>query len=321
MSVYTSLSLPQLKQLLAQHDLGEILSYEGISDGIENTNYRIQTDAGRYILTIFEQYKATDLPYFLQLMAFLRSQGLTVPDPVADTRQQVLMSWQSKPAALFNHLSGQSNFHPQIEHCRQIGSALGQFHRLGQQFPLYKSNEWGSQWIQQTGNVLLQDSLDENDAQLLADELIFQKKHRDQTLPRGVIHADLFRDNVLFDENHLSGILDFYTACNAPLLFDLAVTVNDWCSNDDEPDSYLHYAKAKALIEAYEQVRPLKDKERQYWPVMLRVAALRFWLSRLLYRQSRQEAHLFQDKNPDVLKYLLLKHRENEVFCQSLMYS
>lgn len=324
MSVYTSLSLSQLKQFLNQYELGEIIHYEGISDGIENTNYRIRTTNGQYVLTIFEQYKAGELSYFLQLMAFLRSHGMIVPEPVADSRQQLLTTWQAKPAALFNKLPGRSILHPDISHCQQIGSSLALLHKTGQQFPLHRDNEWGHLQTKITAAKLLDGSttvrLDKDDAQLLSDELLFQQQFQQksihQTLPHGVIHADLFCDNVLFENDRISGIVDFYTACNTRLLYDLAITVNAWCLDEHQ---YLDFNKARAMIAAYEQIRPLNKHEQQNWSAMLRAAALRFWLSRLLFRQSLKEAELALDKDPDVLKCLLLKHRENISFCQSIV--
>ncbi len=320
MSVYTALSPYQLKQLLSQYELGEFQYYEGISDGIENTNYHVQTTSGYYVLTIFEHYKAEELPYFLKLMAFLQSHNITVPSPIPNANEQVLSSWQSKPAALFNRLAGQSILQAEITHCQQIGKALAHLHIIGQKFPLNRKNEWGHQQLQQIGREQLAQSkttpLNKNDTQLLSDELNFQQQNYDKSLPQGIIHADLFRDNVPFENNKLSGILDFYTACNDALLLDLAITVNDWCLGDN---SYLDFNKTQAMIIAYEQIRSLNQNEKQSWSTMLRAAALRFWLSRLLYRQSGKEAELTQDKDPNVLKSLLQKHRENISFCQSLI--
>lgn len=326
MAVYTSLSLAQVKQLLAPYELGTIISYAGIADGIENTNYHVKTSTGNYVVTIFEHYNAQQLSYFLQLMCFLRNHGMTVPEPVTDSSQQILNLWQTKPVALFKRLPGKSILQPGISHCRQIGTALAQLHQLGKHFSLHRSNPWGFSQLQSIGKAHC-DHLDKDDALLLCDELSFQHEHRDHNLPRGVIHADLFRDNALFDsqfkDDQLSGILDFYSACHAPLLFDLAISVNDWCLSDAH---YLDVNKAKSLLNAYEQVRPLNDNEKHNWPTMLRAASLRFWLSRLSYQQAcrqqfNKEAQLTLDKDPDVLKYLLIKHRENTTFCQSLIYS
>ncbi|MCW8929996.1 MAG: phosphotransferase, partial [Gammaproteobacteria bacterium] len=265
--------------------------------------------------------------------AYLRNHGLSAPCPIQDVNQHHLTTWQSKPAALFDQLPGQSILQPELEHCRQIGKALAQLHLIGQQFPLQRNNEWGFHWAQHTGkrfiNTFIGTSestqLNQDDKQLLSDELLFQKEFQQsiqedslhQPLPQGIIHADLFCDNVLFDNNQLSGILDFYTACNGYLLYDLAITVNAWCIGTD---NYLDPTKAKTMIEAYEQLRPLTQNEQHHWSTLLRAAGLRFWLSRLLYQDSRKEAELTQDKDPDVLKCLLLKHRENVTFCQSLCF-
>lgn len=315
MSVYTALSQLQLKQLLSTYNTGEILHYEGISDGIENTNYLVQSSTNHYILTIYEHFSAAQLPFFLQLLAFFRSNGLIVPEPIRTQNQQYLTHWQNKPAALFKRLPGHSILSPQINHCQQLGTALAQLHQTGQQFPLQRKNNRGLQWLASTAEQLLP-QLSADEASLLRDELLFQQHNPPQELPQGIIHADLFCDNTLFEQEQLSGILDFYNACNDSLLFDLAVVVNDWCIAED---NYLDFDKARAMLSAYEQIRPLTANERQHWPVMLRTTVLRFWLSRLLFRQSRQLAQLAPDKDPDVLKCLLLQHRENHSFCQALI--
>ncbi|MCU7940392.1 MAG: homoserine kinase [gamma proteobacterium symbiont of Bathyaustriella thionipta] len=325
MAVYTSLSLTQLKQLLTHYELGNIISFAGIADGIENTNYYVNTNTGNYVLTIFEHYTAQELSYFLHLMHFLRQHGMIVPEPIADSKQQTLNTWQTKPFALFNRLSGKSIVQSNTAHCRQIGTALGQLHQIGQNFTFHRSNPWGFSQIQAIGKAQ-EPHLDKDDALLLSDELSFQYNNLDHHLIKSVIHADLFRDNVLFESRskalHLSGILDFYTACHAPLLFDLAICVNDWCPGKD---NYLDLNKTRALLNAYQQVRPLDDNEKQNWSTMLRAAALRFWLSRLSfqqvkYQQVNTKTELTPDKDPDVLKCLLLKHRENITFCQSLIH-
>ncbi|MCN4144866.1 MAG: phosphotransferase [Thiohalomonas sp.] len=214
-------------------------------------------------------------------------------------------------------LPGKSILQPGISHCRQIGTAMAQLHQVGKHFSLHRSNPWGFSQIQSIGKAHCE-HLDKDDALLLCDELSFQHEHMDHNLPRSVIHADLFRDNALFDsqfkDDQLSGILDFYTAWHAPLLFDLTISVNNWYLGDDH---YLDLNKAKSL---------LNDNEKHNWPTMLRAASLRFCLSRLSSQQtSRQqfnkEAKLTLDKDPNVLKCLLLKHRENSTFCQSLIYS
>jgi len=326
MSVYTSLSPFQLKELLKPYQLGKITHYAGISDGIENSNYRLTTTNGEYILTIYEHFKAHELNYFLKLLSFLHQQGMNVPQIIPDSNQQLLTSTQSqKPAAIFHQLPGNSILNPEISHCQQIGTALAQIHITGLNFPLQRPNAHGYHWAQKTGqqliNHLKQTELSANDRNLLSDELLYQKNIWEntlqQSLPQGTIHADLFYDNALFENGQLSGILDFYTACNDSLLYDLAITVNAWCFVSNTPESKVisGLEGAQAMIAAYEQFRPLTKNEHQQWPAMLRAAALRFWLSRLIHRQSTLETELAADNNPDkspdVLKYLLLKHRDS----------
>ncbi len=315
MSVYTALSPSQLKQLLSAYNTGEVLHYAGISDGIENTNYHVQTSCGDSILTIYEHFSAEQLPFFLQLLAFFRASNLIVPEPIPTRQQQYFTHWQGKPAALFKCLPGQSILSPDTGHCRQLGTTLAKLHKAGQQFPLQRKNNRGMSWMLGTAEQLLP-QLTPKEAALVKDELLFQQQNPAQQLPQGIIHADLFCDNSLFEQDQLSGIVDFYNACNDSLLFDLAVVVNDWCLADD---NYLDLNKARAILGAYEQIRPLTSAERRHWPVMLRTSVLRFWLSRLQFRQSRQTAQLAPDKDPDVLKYLLLKHRKNHSFCQTLI--
>jgi len=333
MAVYTFLNHTHIRQLLACYNSGSLISYAGIADGIENSNYHIETTTGHYILTIFEHYNTAQLDYFLQLLHFFGQHGLPVPEPVPDKKQQILHNWQDKPLALFKRLAGKSILRPDNSHCRQIGTLLGRLHQIGKKFSLLRTNPWGSAQIQIIGKKHLS-GLNKDDALLLSDELHFQYKNNNASLTHSVIHADLFCDNALFDNNTLSGIVDFYSACTAPLLFDLAICVNDWCINDHFNDShYIDRNKAKALLNAYIQVRPLDDTEKQHWSTMLRAAALRFWLSRLSHQQAknlqRTKSHLKEkkgteltlDKDPDVLKCLLIKHRENITFCQSLIES
>nr|WP_198263076.1 phosphotransferase [sulfur-oxidizing endosymbiont of Gigantopelta aegis] len=198
MAVYTSLSRIQIEQLLAPYKLGEIKHYEGISDGIENTNYRIITDTSNYILTIYEHFNAEEVPFYLQLLAFLRNHDIPVPEQVK--KNQALGFWQEKPVAVFKCLPGQSLIKPKAHHCQQIGTALAQIHRIGQNFPSTQQNAWGAGWLQSTGKTLLS-QLAKDDARLLQDELLFQQQYvlntAHQSLPQGIIHADLFRDNAL----------------------------------------------------------------------------------------------------------------------------
>ncbi len=325
MAVYTPLSLTQAEQLLAPYALDPIIQHSGISDGIENTNYLTSTLNNGYILTIFEHYTAPQLDYFFQLLEYLSKQGIPVPQRIKPALQpHSLPTWHDKPIALFQQLAGNSIQHSSAQHCTQIGQALAQLHIAGKNFTLMRKNPWTLTQIVNISHTLV-DFLTPQEHALLKDELSFQQKITNNDLPQGLIHADLFRDNALFVEDQLSGIVDFYEACHAPFLFDIAISVNDWCIGDDQ---YIDAQKTRAFLHAYEGIRPLTDNEKQQYSTMLRLAALRFWLSRLRYQHSNQQAgkdhelitHSDQNKDPDVLKSLLLKHREQITFCQSLLY-
>lgn len=331
MSVYTTINHSQLLTLLSDYPLiqsGQLLEFNAISNGIENTNYHLLTQQGGYILTIYEQFKADQLSWYLQLLQSLKNRGLPVPQVVADKNQQLFCHWQEKPAALFEQIDGQHIEHTSVEHCRQIGTFLGQFHSYSRHYTEIKANPWDYQGIlSKAVQLKAWSALSTEDEKLLNLELGWQRQFSAAELPQGIIHADLFRDNALFHKQILSGVLDFYSACTGALLFDLAVVVNDWCT---EPDYRLNQDKARSLIHCYQKYRPLVDSEYQQWPAMLRFAVLRFWVSRLIHQwqQNLKQNHangpkqnspdLVQDKDPDVLKYLLKNHRDNPLLHQLL---
>lgn len=305
MSVYTAVERDELEAFLQNYSLGELLEYEGISAGIENTNYFVTTSDQSMVLTLFEHHSAGELSYFLELMAFLSEHAIPSAHPIADNQGSYLRVLNGKPAALVQRLKGRGIDHPSSEQCAAIGHALAQLHLAGQQFQGHRPNDRGPHWWRLTRDAIF-DHLDAADQALLEEELVFQTAHRFDALPRGVIHADLFRDNALFDGNTLTGLIDFYYACNDVLLYDVAVTVNDWCS---APHGAVDLAKARALLGAYRQVRPISDEELQAWPVMLRAAALRFWLSRLRDLHFPREGELTHTKDPNVFKRILLQRK------------
>ncbi len=301
MSVYTTIERSTLEQFLRRYDLGALVSFEGISAGIENTNYFVTTERGEYVLTIFEELSAEELPYFLDLMAFLAEHGVPCAHPEADREGRYLQSLMAKPAALVRRLAGASVEHPNTVQCAAIGAALAVMHREGRRFPRRRDNPRGPRWWAETARQVLP-RLAPEDAELLQEELRFQRLHKLADVPRGVIHADLFRDNALFVKDALTGIIDFYYACNDALLYDLAVTVNDWCST---ADGSLDAARLTALLEAYRPIRSFTPMERGAWPVMLRAAALRFWLSRLKDLHFPKEGEITHTKDPDVFRRIL----------------
>ena len=304
MSVYTSISEEELGAFLADYDAGALVSYEGIESGIENTNYFVTTDRGEYVLTIFEQHTREELRFFLELTAFLAEHAVPCAHPSRNRFDGYLGELKDKPAALVDRLPGASVEQADTEQCAAVGQVLAQLHRAGQEFPLDRANDRGPHWWRETAAAVLP-KLDAADAELLRSELAYQTERRAAALPRGIIHADLFRDNVLFRNHELSGLIDFYYACRDVLLYDVAVTVNDWCSSADgalDPD------RARALLGAYNSIRPLQPAERDHWQAMVRAAALRFWLSRLRDMHFPREGEMTHIKDPDVFKHILL-HR------------
>ena len=308
MSVYTTVSEQALTQFLSEYSIGGLISLTGISDGIENTNYFVETSEGHYVLTLFETLTAEELPFFLDLMAHLNEHQVPSAHPIADNHQNYLKTLCGKPAALVQRLTGKSVTEPNLKQCAALGKALGHAHVVTQNFSGQRSNRRGPHWWQQTSQQLIP-HLSPEEKQLLEDELSFQAEHRNDNLPRGVIHADLFRDNALFDGDKLTGIIDFYYACNDVLLYDVAVTVNDWCSH---PDGRLDNARCQHFLQAYQQERPLTDNEKTDWPLMLRAAALRFWLSRLQDKHFPREGEMTHIKNPTVFEDILRHRRLNK---------
>lgn len=302
MSVYTTIERDELEDFLRNYPAGKLKQFEGISAGIENTNYFVDTDKNRFVLTIFEALSKDELPYFLDLMAHLAEHEVPSAHPKADNQGHYLSELKGKPAALVQRLTGRSITEPSITHCAALGKALGHLHVVGQSFTGHRSNERGPHWWHETAKIVMPHLADDQQ-QLLKNELDFQKQHAHDDLPRGVIHADLFRDNALFDGEQLTGIIDFYYACDDVLLYDVAVTVNDWCGNED---GSLNKARLNALLDAYQQERPLTEQEQQAWPVMLRAAALRFWLSRLQDKYFPREGEITHIKDPDAFKRILI---------------
>lgn len=308
MSVYTRVERHELEEFLRHYRLGELEDFAGISAGIENTNYFVTTTRGQYVLTLFEALGADELPYFLGLMAHLAEHNVPSAHPMPDEKGRYLRTLNGKPAALVVRLAGHSVENPNPAQCAQLGQALGHMHVAGQSFEAYRENRRGPHWWQVTARQVLP-RLSGEEARLLQDELEFQRQHRHDALPKGVIHADLFRDNALFVGNQLTGIIDFYYACNDVLLYDVAVTVNDWCTL---VDGRLDAERCDALLQAYQKERGFDRVEQAAWPVMLRAAALRFWLSRLQDMHFPREGEITHIKDPAVFRRILENRIANQ---------
>ncbi len=308
MSVYTVVEKDELEAFLGNYSLGELLEFQGISAGIENTNYFVTTGEKRLVLTLFENHTADELGYFLDLMAFLAEHDVPSAHPIADNNGHYLRELNGKPAALVMRLSGGGVETPSVAQCSALGHALAKLHLAGQSFEGRRDNDRGPHWWRLTRDAII-DKLSAEERTQLDEELAFQRSHRFDSLPRGVIHADLFRDNALFEGDTLTGLIDFYYACNDVLLYDVAVTVNDWCSNSD---GELDEEKVLAMLGAYRRVRTFSEEEAQAWPVMLRAGALRFWLSRLQDMHFPREGELTHIKDPEVFRSILLARKARQ---------
>ena len=304
MSVYTNIEQHELEAFLKNYSLGALLKYQGINAGIENTNYFVTTENGEFVLTIFEEIGFDTLPYYLNLMAHLSDHGMPTAHPIADLHDNYLQVLKNKPAALVRRLKGKNILAPECIHCEAVGHALAQMHILGDSFTGVMANPRGREWVEHTANRV-SEYLTKEDQKLLCEEVNFRKQDIAKNLTKGVIHADLFRDNVMFKGQILTGMIDFYYACNDYLLYDLAVTVNDWCSTEN---GELNADLYTALLKAYQSKRPTTELETDAWPYMLRAAALRFWLSRLQDKIFPKDGEITHIKDPDVFKNILLAH-------------
>ncbi len=304
MAVFTSVSAAELAAWLNEYSLGRLLEMHGISSGIENTNYFVTTSNGRFVLTLFEILGSDELPFYLNLMAHLARHGIPCPNPVANRRNQFLGTLKGKPACIVTRLNGKSTTTPNNAHCASVGAMLAQMHIAGQSFSQVMPNPRGAAWRAATA-PLVRPFLDVQQTALLESEVALHQQQHFGRLPQGVIHADLFRDNVLLEDDRVGGLIDFYFACSDALLYDLAITVNDWCI---DAGGIVDAAKTRALLRAYHAVRPLLDKEREAWPVLLRLAALRFWLSRLYDKFRPRDGELIHAHDPRHFERILKNH-------------
>jgi homoserine kinase type II len=303
MAVFTSVSEDQVASWLGNYSLGTLLELQGIPAGIENTNYFVTTSNGRFVLTLFEKLTARELPFFLNLMAHLARHGIPCPAPVADRHNRLLGELNGKPACIVSRLTGKSVTQPTAANCAAVGAMLGQMHTAGLSFGQQMQDPRGPVWRAEAAQAVLK-FLPPQDAALLESEVELHATRPLAGIPRGVIHADLFRDNVLMDGEHVGGLIDFYFACTGKLLYDVAITVNDWCVDSEGLDEH----RARALLNAYHAARPFTAEEATAWPQALRVAALRFWISRLYDLHLPRDGEMVNRHNPDQFKRILQNH-------------
>ena len=310
MAVFTPVSLDEVIQWIPQFKLGTPVALKGIASGIENSNFFLTMDRDgaqeQYVLTIFENLTFEQLPFYLKLMHHLAARGVLVPDPMANGQGELVVPLHGKPAAIVTRLEGQSQMDPRPVHCAAVGAMLARMHLAAQDYPLHQPNLRGLEWWNATTPQVLPFLADAN-AHLLRAEMHFQEAFAGSTtyaqLQRGPVHADLFRNNVMFDGERLTGFFDFYFAGVDTWLFDVAVTVNDWCINLDT--GVLDTARVRALLDAYHAVRPFTEAEQDAWQPMLRAAALRFWLSRLYDLHLPREAEMLTPHDPTHFERIL----------------
>jgi len=304
LSVFTPVSEDQLAGWLKNYSVGAPTLLEPIAAGIENTNYFVTSSQGRYVLTLFERLPAAELPFYLELMVHLARHGIPCPAPIADLDDRYLSSLNGKPAALVTRLEGASIDNPGAAECAELGGLLARMHLAARSYGGYLENPRGPKWWRSAA-AEVRPFLDAPRAALLDEELRFQSQHRFPDLPRGAVHADLFRDNAFFRDGRVSGVFDFYFAGIDCFVYDLAVCVNDWCLADPERDRRLDARRAQAMLGAYAAVRALQPAERAAWPVMLRAAALRFWLSRLHDKHLPRSGELVKVHDPEHFRDIL----------------
>ncbi len=301
MSVFTTVSADELTEWLKAYPLGTLLELKGIASGITNTNYFVTTTSGRYVLTLFEEHTADELPYFLDLMTHLAERGVPCPHPVKRNDGVQLDELNGKPAALVSCLVGRDIETPNEIHCAEVGRVLANMHLAGEGFSGNSHDTRDSVWRQTTADKVF-GLLSADDQSMLSQVMQRQASLNLDALPQGVIHADLFRDNVLFDGEKIGGLIDFYYACRGAFLYDLAIAVNDWCVN---ADGSLDKPRVMAMLKAYHAVRALTAQEKAVWTDMLPIAALRFWLSRLKDKHFPHAGELTHAKDPQHFQKIL----------------
>ncbi|GHT84140.1 homoserine kinase [Betaproteobacteria bacterium] len=301
MSVFTAVDDAALARWLETYAVGHLLDCHGIATGVQNSNFFVTTTLGRYVLTLFEDIPRVELPYYLYLMAHLARHGLPVPAPIANRDGEYLSTLAGKPAVLVSRLSGASLTTPTPAHCARVGAMLAGLHLAGESYGRRQPHPRGAHW-RETSAARVRPYLPAEDAALLDAELAYQARVDLARLPAGAIHADLFRDNVLWADDLIGGVIDFYFAGHDALLFDVAVTVNDWCG---APTGELDPERTTALLDAYAAERAFSPAETEAWPAMLRAAALRFWLSRALDFHLPRRGELVLVKNPHEFRDIL----------------
>ena len=302
MAVYTSINSKELCDWLERYDFNDFVDFKGISSGVTNSNYLIKMSHSNYILTIFEHNNIEELPFYVDLMTYPAKHNFLCPSPVENMNGESLSLIKNKPALMVSFLKGKENSLRDADSCYLVGEHLAKLHLISNKFPQSNKNTRNLNWMLKM-QLKLKKYLSLEDQELLTLEIDYHKKKSMDELPEGIIHGDLFRDNVLFYDNEVSGFIDFYYACNDKFIYDIAIAVNDWCIDED---GKIDKSILESFINGYQSIRKLTDKERKYFKTGLRLAALRFWLSRLKDFYNAKEGEITSIKDPNHFKNILL---------------
>ena len=302
MSVYTSVNIKELKIWLQDYAFDGLTDYQGIKSGITNTNYFLMTVHDRFVLTLFEKNTIEDLPYFVDLMSHLATHSFLCPKPILKKNGTALSILKNKPALIVTCLKGKEVTNPEVNHCKAVGKSLAELHVKSANFVAQHQNTRDLSWIKKTAETLFNE-LPQDESKLLREEILYQEK-QNYKLPKSTIHGDLFKDNVLFLNDEVSGFIDFYYACTDYLILDVAIAVNDWCVNSD---GSFDESRLNAFLDAYKKIRSFNDNEDRAWNDVLRLASLRFWVSRLNDFYHAEEGELTFIKDPNHFKKILKK--------------
>ena len=313
MSVYTSISDNEFSEILNNYSLGDFVSAQGIKAGIENTNYFVTTTTGEFVFTLFEKINQQELLFYVSLLQTLSAKGIACPQPQADINNQTINTIKAKPFTLVSKLKGKNLTTVNHKQCNAIAIELAKLHTITSSLSNPENtvlkNRRGKAWREKTAKKILS-QLSTDDADLLSSELNYYQRFDGSKLPKGIIHADLFKDNALFENDQLTGIIDFYDACYDNYIYDIAITINAWCTDES---GKLKENLVNAFLQGYQSIRELTDAEKQAGPIMLRMAAMRFWLSRLEdslipNTQTTQQGTLTHNKNPQEYQHILKNH-------------
>ncbi|WP_394761000.1 homoserine kinase [Phenylobacterium sp.] len=311
MAVYTDITDEELAGLLADFDLGAALSLKGVAEGVENSNFLLETEAGRYFLTIYERrVRADDLPFFLELLRWIAERRFPSATPIPDREGRLLKTVRGKPCAIVSFLSGLAVRRPTAAHCREAGAGLALLHLAAASYPGVRANDLGqAAWAPMfQGLALAAEDLKPGLAATISSDLELLASQWPRGLPQGIIHADFFPDNVFFSKGQFAGAIDFYFACVDALAYDLAIALNAWCF---EPDGSFNITSARQLVAGYESLRPLSDLERAALPVLAHGAAMRFFLTRLADWGATPAGALVRPKDPLEYERKLAVHRSS----------